>query len=245
MELIPTTDQQLRHLGHHDPNLAPYFARVFPSDRLPAHPIQDRPHGYIVNIDTHDQPASHWIALWTNDQACTVMDSFAIPLPMCEPHALLDWLTDHFKGYRSNHHAMQAMDSQVCGLYSLMFLVHMSVRGTLDTFTDIFSRHDFVKNNRQVAQWFQHLVERDLTWHHFKHLGQMDKAPDYKSGDSRFESWQGPFFFSVYKKDISGKTSRSCFVPCKTSWWWVLGQSEDCFSVGIVERTASLFSSGP
>lgn len=160
MELIATTDQQLRHLGSHDPNLAPYFVGVFPSDRLPSHPIRDRPRGYIVNIDTHDQPGSQWIALWTNDRACTVMGSFAISLPMYEPHALLDWLTDHFEGYESNRHAMQAVDSQACGLYILMFLVHMSVGGSLDTFADIFSRHDFVKNDRRVAQWFQHLVER-------------------------------------------------------------------------------------
>ena len=57
MELIATRDQQLRHLGYHDPDLAPYFAGVFPSDRLPARPIEDGPRGYIVNIDMHDQPA--------------------------------------------------------------------------------------------------------------------------------------------------------------------------------------------
>ena len=54
MELIATSDQQLRHLGYHDPDLAPYFAGVFPSDRLPARPVEDAPRGYIVNIDTHD-----------------------------------------------------------------------------------------------------------------------------------------------------------------------------------------------
>ena len=67
MELIATSDQQLRHLGYQDPDLAPYFAAVFPSDRLPARPIKDGPRGYIVNIDMHDQLGSHWVALWTND----------------------------------------------------------------------------------------------------------------------------------------------------------------------------------
>ena len=93
MELIATSDQQLRHLGYHDPDLAPYFAGVFPSDRLPARPVDERPRGYIVNIDTHDQPGSHWVALWTHDGGCTVMDSFAIPLAMYKPHDLLNWLT--------------------------------------------------------------------------------------------------------------------------------------------------------
>lgn len=82
MEIIATSDQQLRHLGFHDPDLAPYFAGVFPSDRPPARPVDDGPRGYIVNIDTHGQPGSHWVALWTKDGGCTVMDSFAIQLPM-------------------------------------------------------------------------------------------------------------------------------------------------------------------
>ena len=177
MELIATSDQQLRHLGYHDPDLAPYFAGVFPSDRLPARPVDERPRGYIVNIDTHDQPGSHWVALWTHDGGCTVMDSFAIPLAMYKPHDLLNWLTHHFQGFESNGHAIQAVDSQACGLYALMFLIHMSVGGTLDTFMNIFSRHDFVKNDRRVAQWFQHLVERDMTWHRVKQFRQANEVP--------------------------------------------------------------------
>ena len=51
MELIATSGQLLRHLGYHDPDLAPYFAGVFPSDRLPARPVEDGHRGYIVNID--------------------------------------------------------------------------------------------------------------------------------------------------------------------------------------------------
>ena len=91
----------------------------------------------------HDQPGSHWVALWTNDGGCTVMDSFAIPLAMYKPHHLLDWLIHNFEGFESNGHAIQAVDGQACGLYALMFLIHMSIGGTLGTFMNIFSRHDF------------------------------------------------------------------------------------------------------
>ena len=51
MELIATSDQQLRHLGYHDLDLAPYFAGVFAIDRHPTRPVEDGPRGYIVNID--------------------------------------------------------------------------------------------------------------------------------------------------------------------------------------------------
>ena len=72
---------------------------------------------------------------------------------------------------------MQAIDSQACGLYALMFLIHMSVGGTLDTFMNIFSRNDFVRNDRRVAQWFRHLVERDMTCHRFKQFNQANHVP--------------------------------------------------------------------
>ena len=117
------------------------------------------------------------MALWTDDGGCTVMDSFAIPLPMYQPSNLFDRLMYHFEGFESNGHAMQAVDSQACGLYALMFFIHMSVGGTLDTFMNIFSCHDFVKNDRRVAQWFHHLVEGDMTWHRFKQFNQANHVP--------------------------------------------------------------------
>ena len=249
MELIATSDQQLRHLGYHDPDLAPYFAMVFPSDRLPARPVKEGPRGYIVNIDTHDQLGSHWVALWTHDRGCTVMDSFAIPLAMSKPHDLLDWLTHHFQGFESNGHAIQAVDIQACGLYALMFLIHMSVGGTLDTFMNIFSRHDFVKKSpgramvptfsgtRYDLASFQTVspsesCPRSIVRHGdvtIKNMlfnlclcvgsvAQRDKASDYESEESRFESWQS-LFFSAYKKDLHTRVSQSCFAHHPTFWW--------------------------
>ena len=43
MELVPTTDQQLRTLAEDDEDLSPYFTGVFASDKLPKHPMKDKP----------------------------------------------------------------------------------------------------------------------------------------------------------------------------------------------------------
>ena len=96
-----------------------------------------------------------------------VMDSFAICLTRYDPPTLFHWVMDQLDGFECNRHPLQAVDNQACGLYALMFLVHMSVGGTLESFTDTFSRHDYVKNDHRVAQWGQGLVERDLSWHAF------------------------------------------------------------------------------
>ena len=58
-----------------------------------------------------------------------------------------------------------------------MFLIYMSIGGTLDTLMNIFSRHNFVKNDRRVVPWFQHLEEHDMTWHRFKQFHQANHVP--------------------------------------------------------------------
>ena len=178
MELIATSDRQLRHLGRLHPHLAPYFAGVFASDRLPTRPVKERPQGYIVNLDPHHRPGSHWIAIWTDEyEDCTVMDSFGIPLHLYDPPMVFDWLMEHYECFQSNGTPLQAVDSQACGLYALYFLVHMSVGGTLDSFLELFSRHDFVKNDRRVAQWGQRLVEEDVAWHPMPYYAQANYQP--------------------------------------------------------------------
>ena len=175
MELVPTTDEQLRHLAEDDPHLGPHFAGVFASDRLPRLPIRDRAQGYIVNVDPHDRPGSHWMALWTpgpdddedeeGGETCLVMDSFGLPLWRYGAPALDDWLKTHWSTVRFNRRSLQAIDSNTCGAYALLFLVHCSLGGTLQTFQQFFSRYDFVKNDARAAAWFKRLVRRDLAWH--------------------------------------------------------------------------------
>ena len=42
--------------------------------------------------------------------------------------------------------------------------------------------------------------------------GPMDKASDYESGDSRFESWQGRTFLKLQEENISNINSRLSLV---------------------------------
>ena len=80
MDFVPTTTKQLATLAQHDTQLRPYFAGVFASHQLPASPIKSRPQGYIVNVDRHDAPGSHWLGVWTEDDTCEVMDSFGMDI---------------------------------------------------------------------------------------------------------------------------------------------------------------------
>ena len=77
-----------------------------------------------------------------------------------------------------NHQSFQAIDIQSCGAYVLMFLIHCSLGGSLDTFQKIFSKHDFVKNDHRVAHCFKSLARRDLEWHRMnKQFEQSNHVP--------------------------------------------------------------------
>ena len=103
MELIATSDQQLRQVRMVTAQVAPYFAGVFASDCLPSRPVKERPQGYIVNLNPHHRPGSHWIVIWTDKyEDCTVVDSFGMPLHLYDPPVLFDWLWMHYECFQSN-----------------------------------------------------------------------------------------------------------------------------------------------
>ena len=156
MELVPTTTQQLDHLAKHDPNLAPFFAGVFASDKLPSHPVRNKRQGYIVNLDKSDQPGSHWIAIWTTDEdECDVMDSFGMPLEQYGVPWLEKWIETHWTYIHSSAKTLQAVDSESCGMFALWFLIYRSMEGSMEGFLNTFSAHDYVKNGRRVGTLVQ------------------------------------------------------------------------------------------
>ena len=86
--------------------------------------MKEGPTAYIVNTDPHDEPGTHWIALWTEGNTCEIMDSYDISLDVygtAEP--LKDWLDRHFKFQVANGKTLQSLFSQSCGDYALMYLV--------------------------------------------------------------------------------------------------------------------------
>ena len=80
MEKVTLNDRQLEFLARGNPHLDKYFVGVFPCDRLPANPDKSTPRAYIVNTDPEALPGRHWLGLWTEQNKCEVMDSYALPL---------------------------------------------------------------------------------------------------------------------------------------------------------------------
>ena len=70
-----------------------YFYGTVACDRLPSFVNREGPTAYIVNTDPRDKPGKHWIALWTHDNVCEILDSYALPLQEYKTtDPLIKWL---------------------------------------------------------------------------------------------------------------------------------------------------------
>ena len=91
MESVALSNVQLDYLARQDPCLKPYYRGALPCDGLPTNASHQQS-AYIVNTDEKRQPGKHWIALWTRDNVCEVMDSYGLPVEIYEAKPLEIWL---------------------------------------------------------------------------------------------------------------------------------------------------------
>lgn len=165
MEGVALINVQLDMLAENDKDLKNFYCGAVACDKLPNNPHTNSPRAYIVNTDPYGKPGQHWIALWTKGNKCEVMDSYGVPLDVygtTEP--LQSWLHKKWKYVIYNGQTLQALNSQSCGHYVLMYLVAKSRGYNLQDFIKLFSKTDFVKNDYVVGQWLKAKVECMTNW---------------------------------------------------------------------------------
>ena len=119
----------------------------------------------------------HWIALWTQNNVCELMDSYALPLETyLSTRPLQEWLDRHWKYAVQNERSLQSLYSQSCGDYALMYLIDRAEGRTLNEFLNRFKKHDYVNNDHKVGQMLKKLVERELDW---KKVCKCNKTPAF------------------------------------------------------------------
>ena len=165
MEKVSLDNVQLDRLADSQPTLKPHFYGTRACDRLPTSPDKQGPVAYIVNTDRHGQPGRHWIALWTQDGACEILDSYALPLETYQTTGpLLTWLHKHWDVVIPNSQSLQSIYSQSCGDNALFFLIDRSRGKSMKEFLNRFDKHDYVHNDHKVGQMLKRLIEKQLGW---------------------------------------------------------------------------------
>lgn len=119
------------------------FCGVFAMDRLPKR--RNKQQGaYIINTDNHDEPGSHWVAVYVDSSGqVEYMDSYGLP-PLHKQS--LQFLG---KCYRYNTRTLQRLYSNACGFYCVYYILKRARGETAESILALLSRvdSDFVVKN--------------------------------------------------------------------------------------------------
>ena len=130
------TTQELWQAGLSDPVLAPLMQGVFLRDRLPV--INTYLAGPMANTDPHDQPGTHWVAMYfRSPRESELFDNYGFPP---QTYNMDSYILREVTYY--NHKPSQGLNSNVCGDYCLLYLIQRARNDDMDTFQAKFKRYD-------------------------------------------------------------------------------------------------------
>ena len=121
------------------------FWGVCASDKLPKQ-INKYPVGFVMNVDSSDQPGSHWVAVYIDrHQQGNYFDSYGYKPSVS---VLSHFLNANCRSWQCNNKQIQGYLSSVCGHYCIYFLIQRAKgvsRGEIGAkFVERYTENDFL-----------------------------------------------------------------------------------------------------
>ena len=131
----PLTHFEIREYYKNEPR----FNGVYSRDNLPTNIKKG---AYVIILDEYEDAGTHWIALYVKNKKVVYFDSFGVEHVSKE---IIKFIKN--KDIIANIFRLQAYDSIMCGYFCIKFIDYMFDDKTLIDFTNLFSPHDFKKND--------------------------------------------------------------------------------------------------
>ena len=93
---------------------------------------------------------THWIALFCNRNEIIYFDSFCVEHI---PEEIKEFVGN--KNIKANIFRVHAHDSVMCGYFCIRFIDFILAGKKLTDFTNLFSPHDFNKNDNIILSYFK------------------------------------------------------------------------------------------
>ena len=113
---------------------------------------------YVINLDEYENTGTHWIALFVKPKYTVYFDSFDVEhIPQEINKFIRSEELGHAVGnnIKSNIFRIQAYDSIMWGYYCIEFINYILKGKTLLDYTNLFSPHDFKKNDKIIKRIFK------------------------------------------------------------------------------------------
>ena len=125
----------------------PRFNGVFSRSNLP---LKIKDGTYVINLDEYADIGTHWIALFCNKNETLYFNSFGVE---DVPKEIKKFVGN--KNIKANIFQVQANNSVMCGYFCVGFIDFMLAGKKLTDYTNLFSPHDFKKNDNIILSYFK------------------------------------------------------------------------------------------
>ena len=105
---------------------------------------------YVLNLDEYADVGPHWIALFCNKSEIVYFNSFGVEHV---PEEIKEFIGN--KNIKANIFRVQANNSVMCGSFCIGFIDSMLAGKKMTGFTNLFSPHDFKKNDIIILHYFK------------------------------------------------------------------------------------------
>ena len=125
---------------HGDKATREAFDDVYSIDKLPF-AIPHYPFFMIVNMQTHNLPGSHWIAIYVSrERRGEIFDSLAL----APPQVIMRWLHQFTRSVTRNSLSYQHPLSDTCGAFALYFVLHR-LKGPVTFTPSLYKNENIVR----------------------------------------------------------------------------------------------------
>ena len=104
---------------------------------------------YVINFDEYADIGTHWIALFCNRNEIVYFDHFGVEHVLEEIKKFIG-----NKNIKANIFPVQENDSIMFAYFCTRFIDFMLVGKKLTDYTNLFSPHDFKKNDHIILSYF-------------------------------------------------------------------------------------------
>ena len=104
----------------------------------------------LIDLDEYADVGTHWIALFCNRNEIVYFDSFGVENV---PEEIKESVEN--KKIIANIFRLEANDSVMCGYFCIRFIDFTLAGKKLTDFTNMFSAHDFERNDDMIPSYFK------------------------------------------------------------------------------------------
>ena len=105
---------------------------------------------YVINLDEHADTGTDWIVLFCKKNEIVYFDSFGVEHI---PEEIKKFIAN--KNIKANIFRVQANNSVMCGYFCIGFIDFILADKILIDYTNLFSPHDFDKNDQIILSYFK------------------------------------------------------------------------------------------